>query len=154
MDAKTHQLLFEVVDPLGFEVPGNDWRRFPHDELRQSVLQVHAALQRELGVALQRDGQVQDASFHDELSTLYEIGPRQYGVDLGIRFSNFGRLFTVYTTRETFAPDYDLLAIISIVERHGWRHIPYTALDAPYNGVNAKLCDGKTTWWVRYFDYL
>lgn len=154
MDPKTRSLLASADDATGFEVPGNDWGRFPGGELEASVAKVHAALASELGLAFERDRHVQDASFFDQLAIEQRLDERSSAVALGIRFSNFGRLFTLYTTTESEPHAYDEAAIVALVERHGWRYVPSDELEAPYDGANARMRDGETTWWIRFFDYL
>jgi hypothetical protein len=41
-----------------------------------------------------------------------------------------------------------------LVDRHGWTYVPAGALKVTYDGRNAKLRDGRATWWTRFFDYL
>ena len=96
------KLLRASDDSVGFEVPGDDWTSFPYDEIAKSVKEVSMALGNGTGFEFERTGSVQDASFHDELSIL---SPESYLTnrvtvhipEIGIRFSNFGRLFTIYS---------------------------------------------------------
>jgi hypothetical protein len=102
MDPAVRTLLDEHDDLFGYEVPRNDWSAFPHRELSASVQTIQRALEDELGVAFQRDGDVQDASFHDELHVLDPRSFQESGViaiipEVALRFSNYGRLYTIYS---------------------------------------------------------
>jgi hypothetical protein len=70
---------------------------------------------------------------------------------IAIRFSNFGRLFTIHGN--TLA-SYPVDAIRALVTRHGWTYVPADELDETYDGRNGALRDGRSTWWIRFFDYI
>jgi hypothetical protein len=102
MEAVLRSLLDTFDDPEGCEIPGGDWRSFPHQELSASVHQIQEELQSELGLSFDRDANVQDASFHDELRILLPESFRAKGVvaivpEIALRFSNFGRLCSIYS---------------------------------------------------------
>ena len=158
------KLLRASDDSVGSYVPGDDWASFPYYELANSVEEVKAALQKATGVEFDRDGNAQDASFHDELRIL---SPESYLTnrvtvyipEIGIRFSNFGRLFTIHSAFDKIPKKYPVQEIQEIVEAHGWIFIPADKLKEPYDGVNVRLRDymglgNKVTWWIRFFDYI
>lgn len=145
-------------DSDGFEVPNNDWSNFPWKELQRDVSAIHEEIEQNLGVNLQRDNSVQDASFFEELRVLNPSSYLSKGVirlipDIAIRFSNFGRLYTIYSATESLA-DYPVEGMRTIIDSHGWHFVSLTDLEKPYDGKNIKLREAKITWWVRFFDYL
>src|SRR3954453_19793987 len=102
MDAALRELLDQHDDAEGCEVPRGNSRAFPHGALARSVSKIRSALRSELGLSFDLDGNVQDASFHDELRVLHPQSLRAGGVvvigaEIAIRFSHFGRLFTIYS---------------------------------------------------------
>jgi hypothetical protein len=146
-------------DSEGCEVPGGDWSTFPHGSLAESVRSVQAALRGELNLSFDRDGNVQDASFHDELRVLHPESFRANGIvafvsEIAIRFSNFGRLYTIHSAMPEMPTGYPLDRIRAVVERHGWTYVPADELQEIYDGKNRVLRDGRNTWWIRFFDYL
>jgi hypothetical protein len=159
MDEATHRLLVAADDADGAEVPAGDWRAFPYQALAKSVSEVQRALEKELGLRLVRDGNVQDASFHDEIRVLHpEFGWRREGghlvSDLAIRFSNFGRLYTIFTNLAGIPGEIPIGVLKEIVTRHGWTYVAPEPLEELYDGIHPGFRDGKTTWWIRFFDYL
>jgi hypothetical protein len=154
MDPKTHEILHSADDARGAEVPGGDRATFPWQELADSIRSVQRSLERELGLAFQNDGQVQDASYHDDLYIPCPNSRHRHPEEIVLRFSNFGRLYTVFSGLPQIPQTYPVDNIREIVERHGWQHAPHGALDEPYDGVNDLFRDGETTWWIRFFDFL
>jgi hypothetical protein len=67
MDEATRKLLEANDDPIGCEVPANDWSSFGYKDLQLSVSHLQASLATELSLHFERDGSVLDASFHDQL---------------------------------------------------------------------------------------
>jgi len=131
-------------------------------EQRASVGVIQEELRRRLGLDLDRDGCVQDASFYDELFVLTpeedenrkQTGAFHHYMEFAIRFSNFGGLFTVHSCIEPIPARYDVSAIRGIVEQHGWKYVPDDQLEVPYDGINETLKKAGITWWTRFFDYL
>jgi hypothetical protein len=159
MESVTRKLLDEHDDPQGCEVPGGDWSAFPYGALAESVRNVQAALRNELDLPFDRDGNVQDASFHDELRILHPSSFRANGVvalvsEIAIRFSNFGHLYTIHSAMPERLASYPVDRIRTVIERHGWTYVPADELEEVYDGKNGVLRDGRNTWWIRFFDYL
>ena len=74
--------------------------------------------------------------------------------EIAIRFSSFGKLYTLFTSLDEFPPQYPVEKIHDVIQQHGWRFVDGEVLEVPYDGVNQSLRDWGVTWWVRYFDYL
>jgi hypothetical protein len=146
-------------DATGFEVPGNDWSAFPHKQLAADVLSIQRELLESFGLAFYRDPSVQDASYHAELSIrhlqqrMMDNGSRRL-VWLAIRFSNFGRLFSIRPINPLTFHRYPVDAIRELVTSHGWTYVPAVELEELYDGRHAGFRDGRTTWWTRFFDYV
>jgi len=147
MKPETLRLLEEADDPVGTEFPkdggGEDlWRRI------QGLV---APLERIVGRPLRLDEGVQDASFATDIALVEEEPKGVYAPVLAVRFSNFGRLFTVWSSSGT--PDPDLCRrIVETVRAEGFVYIEEAELSEPYTRRNPHLKD--TTWWIRFFDYL
>ena len=159
MDSALHSLLLDRDNASGFEVPDEDWRAFPYQELANSVERIRERLLGEAGVSFTRDGNVQDASFHDELRVQVQQSGTidrsvAAGPDFAIRFSNFGRLFTIWSGPTNDPGRYPTTLVLDIVREEGWTYVPAEQLDEVYDGLNERLRDGRTTWWIRFFDYL
>jgi len=159
MQESVRKLLDGLDDPVGCEVPGGNWSRFPYATLAESVTRIQALLREELELAFDRDGNVQDASFHDELRILHPNSFRANSVvalapEIAVRFSNFGRLYTIHSSFPDLLTKYPVDAIRALVERHGWVYVAADELDDVYDGKNQLLRDGTNTWWIRFFDYL
>lgn len=148
--------LLERYDDEGFEVPGNNWQSHPYKELEASVLKVQAEIEARLGLKLKRDGQVQDASLHDQLFEQRKSSEASntYFQAFCVRFSNFGRLFTIGGVYPELLVEFPVDDVRSIAEEHGWNFVPAEALDEPYDGANRQLREEGISWWDRYFDYL
>ncbi|MDO9022288.1 MAG: hypothetical protein Q7V43_35515 [Myxococcales bacterium] len=159
MNPALRKVLDDSDDPEGCEVPGDNWAAFPYDELAASVGSIQETLRNELNLPFDRDGYVQDASFHDELRQLHPDSFRANGVvvltpEIAVRFSNFGRLYTIYSAVPDTLTHYPLDRIRAVVELRGWRYVPADELGEIYDGKNRAFNDGRTTWWIRFFDYL
>lgn len=105
------------------------------------------------------DEHVQDASFFTELASFVDARQSPSGgivrhVVLAIRFSAFGRMFTIWHSRpEEFAVDSALVQrVISAVQNAGYTYADAAELQSPYDGPNRHLAG--VSWWERYFDYL
>jgi len=145
-------------DDEGFEVPGDDWSKFHSEEFDRDICLIQVEIRNELQISFEKDGNVQDASFFDELRILNPSSNRSNGVvalvpDIAIRFSNFGRLFTIYSLTDSLKR-YPVDKLKELIGKHGWKFIDPADLDKPYDGKNDVLKGEKITWWVRYFDYL
>lgn len=154
MTPELHRLLLSVDDPTGCEFPTQSTVTYAEMDARVRGLQ--EALRTELSHSFQRDGQVQDASFFDDLFIHEQesTNSRYLLSRITIRLSNFGNLATVTTALDRIPPEYDVPRITEIMQRHGWTVVDAEKLSAIYDGPNEVLRDGKTTWWIRYFDYL
>jgi len=156
MERAVRALLEAADDAEGFEVPANDWEAFPYKVYEQEILEIQHRLHDDLGLVLQRDGNVQDASFLDDLRILSSVPdqPNTFVVPLCIRFSNFGKLFTVWSSLDSIPSEYPLADIVVRVEGFGWRYVPVEELDEPYDGRNERLRGANTSWWARFFDWV
>jgi hypothetical protein len=101
------------------------------------------------------DDQVQDASFLADIAA-YEPASAEarsvYVVALAVRFSNFGRLFAIWSSAPTSLDPGVVTKVIEAVRGRGYIYIDSTMLNVPYTGVDQRYKGG--TWWVRFFDYL
>jgi hypothetical protein len=102
---------------------------------------------------------VQDASFLTDLAIYSNERTPQGGLIrkaiVAVRFSAFGRLFTVWSVcREDQRLDPEITTrIIRCVEERGYTYVDVDSLDEPYSGPNPHLEEG-ISWWNRFFDYL
>jgi len=137
-------------DPAACEQPIGFDRDVAMEELRS----LHPELAAILGEPLELDEQVQDASFFAELAfCIPGSQPRALDTVLAVRFSAFGRLFTIWSHCPTQPIEAEQLAqIINTVESRGFRYVDTASLDEPYHGRNPLF--GGSTWWYRFFDYL
>lgn len=154
MEPSVRALLDLYDDPVGCEFPENDFFRI--EELEASVRAVQTAILDELHISMKRDGNVQDASYHDSLFVIHpeSVRPRYAYVAVGIRFSNFGRLFSICEGEPEIHAQYPVDEIKALVTRHGWKFVDAEQLHEIYDGKNKALRDGRNTWWIRFFDYL
>lgn len=151
-------LLNSSDDEIGYEVPGNDWEKFPWEILSKEVAQIRLDILAELNLDMEADGNVQDASFLEELRIMHPSSYLPKGVtritaDIGIRFSNYGKLYTMYSSTGNIE-NYPVEELKKIIEAKDWKFIDASELELPYNGKNESLRKAKITWWVRFFDYL
>lgn len=152
-------LLISADDPIGVEQPDTDIPVEQRSEMTQSVSRICERLVNEIGLSLESGGAIQDASFFCELCQYVEIGKTEEGgtqayVQIGIRFSNFGHLVSIYSAGRNELDNFPLREIAKVIEEENWTYVDADALDAPYNGLNERLIDGKFSWWNRYFDYI
>ncbi|MCB9585307.1 MAG: hypothetical protein H6718_07910 [Polyangiaceae bacterium] len=159
MDETLRAMLLQHDCATGCEIPRNDWRVFPYADLQNSVLRIQRVLNEERGLPFERDGNVQDASLHDELSITEMArdpasGERQRYVQVTricVSFSNFGRLCTIHGNN---LGDYPLETIEQVIQNELWTLVPSEALDSPYDGLNEALRKHGITWFTRFFSYL
>lgn len=152
MDEATLQLLRSSDHPEACEYP-------PDFLWEQEVAQVRALrprLESIVGRSLTMDEGVQDAAFFTDLSALERHPapdmPCLY-VAVGIRFSAFGRLATVWSSSQTEAPPSSVVSgIAAELQSHGYRFVSLDALEEPYTGTNRHL-QSLASWWRRFFDY-
>lgn len=159
MDKTIHDILLAADDATGFEVPGQDWGAFPYKAYQAEVCEIQNELNKTLDMNLDKEkpGSIQDASFHDDLYIIAPEDPDRPNMLyhlINIRFSNFGKLFTITSGLDPFPAQFDLAEIVCIIESYGWRYIPNESLDDEYDGQNQKLIDPGFTWWHRLFDYV
>ena len=157
-DRGMQKIYIEADDATGFEVPENDWENFPWHELSEEIEVIRIKIENDLGITLEKDGNVQDASFIEELRILNQSSYCSNGVicitpDIALRFSNYGKLFTLYSLTDSLEK-YPVQEIKSIVSEKGWSFIDAKELDRPYDGKNIELQKAGITWWIRFFDYL
>lgn len=99
------------------------------------------------------------ASFYGDLTSQYR---REDGNEiltlLGVRFSNFGELFTVWSIGARELPADVVAKVIEVTRDHGFVYVDYEALRAPYTGVVERFKDLKvvavSNWFTRFFDHV
>ncbi len=154
MNSRTRSILSQADDDQNWEMP----RRFPWKAELARIRGITAQVEALVGLPLELDDNVQDASHFAELTNVTEpshvpgLGLTSY-INLGIRFSAFGRLVAIHHTVE----DSPLCAttlkeLVEYLEAQGYVHISTEDLDQPYDGSNA-FSEQISTWWDRYFDY-
>ena len=123
--------------------------------LAEDIKYLQQELLKSLGVNLKLERH-QDASFHSCLFA--DIDTKNSDIHLEIRFSKFGRLFTIRSLPGDVSLPFEINLIVAISEKRGFRFVPFHCLKEPYDGVNPELASvtGKTnpSWWDRYFDYI
>ena len=72
---------------------------------------------------------------------------------IGTRFSNFGRLYTIYSDSSELEK-YSVNELRRIVDSFGWKYVDPKDLNEPYDGVREDLRNDGISWWRRFFDYL
>jgi len=161
MNPELRRILEAADDAVGTAGPvDTSCSGYEADE--DDIQYVLAAIRQHHGIEFERDGNVQDASFFEELYVLTsearqardEGGGYAHLVEIGIRFSNFDKLFTVYSHLDSIPDRYDLASIIGLVSDRGWQYVPAEPLEVPYDGVNEVLRRSGIMWWHRFFDYL
>jgi hypothetical protein len=159
MDHRLRQVLLAVDCPDGWEAPECYTTDFNSAWTR--IVDIKSRLAAELGIDLDIDEEVQDASFITELYLLVPGARSTHSTvfiyELCIRFSAFGNLFTIFA--ESGVPDarrFDLVRIRNVVEDKGFFYVEPVELHSPYDGANEAIREDPTgqTWWTRYFDYL
>ena len=74
-------------------------------------------------------------------------------VRLGVRFSNFGSLFTTWNSPHAPPlPPRVVEEVVRAVSYAGFQYVPFEALGTPYTGQNPTF--NGATWWIRFFDYI
>lgn len=159
MKLETRSLLLAADCPRGQERP--ETYPFDPDAAWRDIEAARERLEAVIGETLEVDRQVQDASF---LADLYVLSPAArvnewtmaLYFDLCVRFSAFGRLFTVFTHAGRLNDArFDLARIVETVRERGFHYVPAGELREPYDGANEALRgDPGISWWTRYFDYL
>jgi len=102
---------------------------------------LRAKLQHIIGRSLLIDEQVQDASYLTHLCLLHtaerETSPK---ILLNIYFSNFGRLFTIWSDCSTDEFSGEMLEQVkTTTESHGFKFVDSSELDEPYTGINGEI---------------
>jgi hypothetical protein len=156
MNKEIHGYLVSVDEKGNWEFPKDGRWDIPFDE----VISIKPDLEKITGVTLDVDKNVQDASFLTDLGLLDE---RYYDREkksgtlsylFSIRFSNFGRMFTIMGSEWPENENkYSLGEVIEFLQHRDYKYIPEAELHEPYDGVNEPF-EPKLSWWIRYFDYL
>lgn len=98
---------------------------------------------------------IRDTTFFADLSIedrqTDEIGKTTIYTVLGIRFSCFGNLFTIWSNSTKQLDKDKIKAIIEAVEASGFVYVDIDSLDEPYLDENNRY---SGSWWDRYFEYL
>ncbi len=149
MKPETLRILMDADDPVDDEGTSKaegaeTWRR---------VCALVPPLEAILGKRLELDENVQDASFMTDIALRAEAAPRAWEVLAGVRFSNFGMLFAVWTSYPSWriAPE-TVERIIQAVRAAGLVYVAEEELSEPYTGKNGAFTG--STWWDRFFDYV
>jgi hypothetical protein len=158
MDADTLRTLIEVDAEANAKNPRH--RECPDDlDFEGETNKLHAlrpTVEQLTGRTFEGPGFAQDASFFTDLAT-YDVttnsrGGRTLWAALAIRFSNFGGLFTVWTTSATPVSPEIVGKVIEVVKQHGYRYIDNAVLDESYSGASPRW-KGES-WRIRFFDYV
>jgi hypothetical protein len=86
----------------------------------------------------------------EELQTA-DTGQTYIHTILGIRFSCFGNLFTIWSTSSEPLEANKIKALVEAVKTHGFVYIDMDSLNEPYYAENHRL---SGTWWDQYFELL
>lgn len=156
MKKEIHDFLLSVDEKDNWEFPKNGRWDLPFEEVQSIKPEIESLV----GKTLDIDKNVQDASFLTDLGLLDDRHyDREKGVGslsylFAIRFSNFGRMFTIWGSEwPTNKDQYNLDSVLRLLESKGFKYIPADELGELYDGVN-KPFEPMLTWWIRYFDYL
>jgi hypothetical protein len=152
MDIATLRLLEQIdaQSSVHAEYPDDlDWAR----EIAQ-VRALAPVVEQIIGRACTVDDGVQDASFLADIAAYERSLERDIGLvaALAVRFSNFGRLFTTWSTAPTPLDPGVVAAVIHAVRERSYLYVDGTMLNVPYTGVDPRYKGG--TWWIRFFEYL
>ena len=113
------------------------------------------------GLKLDVDRNVQDASFITDVGYLddryfdREKGSGALSYLFCFRFSNFGKLFTLFGSDLDEGSDTSAKVATAkqYIDSQGFVFVDADELEEIYDGKNEPF-DGKLTWWIRFFDYL
>lgn len=91
---------------------------------------------------------------HDPCLSIEVPGPRPNWIHtvFAVRFSNFADLFSTWSHGPETLDDAVVKKLVAAVEAAGFHFVPYEALQEPYTGRCSDV--GRTSWWIRFFDYL
>lgn len=159
MDIETRKLLEASDCSKGFEIPNDDWETFPWKQYMLEIVAIQEEIQDKLGINFKRDGNVQDASYIEELF-IRDNEPSMYNgslailTQIGIMFSHFGKLYTIWSNKSLDEDKFCVPKIKTIIARHGWIYVSLKALSLPYDGTNSALRRDELTWLSRFFSYL
>ncbi|MFH1877148.1 MAG: hypothetical protein ABH865_09710 [Candidatus Omnitrophota bacterium] len=157
MNPKIREILQKADDPIGSEIPYEDHDKFPWKELSLEINQIKDLLKNKLGLDFECDDGVQDASFFADLRIFHEKTDSLKRIiqiaDIAIRFSNFGKLFSLWSNLDGFEVKFPIKEIVNIVKGFNWKYIPKKELHEIYDGKKVSMRNGKYTWWDRFFDY-
>jgi hypothetical protein len=151
MSPETRAKLETADCEVGWEVPRDDYPSFPWQSYRSEITAIQQWADTELGLKLAADGSIQDASFFEQLSV------RNQETYLSIRFSNFGKLYTVSTFGVLEADKIKAFRIAdlqTIIDSFGWIFVPAEELNTRYDGKHREFVKMKASWWLRFFDYV
>jgi hypothetical protein len=155
MDIPTLRLL-EQIDARRSVHP-----EYPDDfDWTHEIAQVRAlapVIEQIIGRPCTVDDHVQDASFLADIAAYEPASVRVGGSNvivaaLAVRFSNFGRLFTTWSSTQTSPDPAVVTEVINAVRERGYIYVDGAMLEVPYTGIDPRYKSG--TWWIRFFDYL
>lgn len=118
-------------------------------------------LERVFGLKLDVDRNVQDASFLTDVGYLddryfdREKGGGALSYLFCFRFSNFGKMFTLFGSDLDEGSDTSAKVATAkqYIDSQGFVFVDADELEEIYDGKNEPF-DDKLTWWIRFFDYL
>jgi hypothetical protein len=153
MDPRVREILMRNDASQEWECPNDfDW-----DKSFESVKRFKSAVEAELGRPLELDDKIQDASHFAEVAefenTQLPNGALLREYRIGIRFSTFGNMATVFSNNPKHQVAQELRrAIADLLHLHGFVYVDVSALNERYDGKIVCLCE-NATWWDRFFDY-
>jgi hypothetical protein len=148
--------LLVADDPIECEAPAGFDRLATLARIRPLLPE----LEHLTGLPFKIDEQIQDASFFAELSATdpterpLPSGSRCIETFIGVRFSAFANLFTIWTCSSVRPlTDDERVQIAELISSAGFLYVPAELLESPYTGNNWHL-QHLRNWWLRFFDYL
>jgi hypothetical protein len=140
--------LIAADDPVHFECPPG----FDRAAELARVAAVREPLERLTGYRLEQEMEIEGASFFTDLAARDPLPQRRPGLGpivetfLNVRFSAFGRFFTVGSSSSVCPLSDQVRAeVVECVCKHGYVHVPDALLALSHPRFRA--------WWYRYFDH-
>lgn len=150
MDKQALLTYLKRMDEYGaLEKPSNSSTGASMDDLKAA----QQALNERFDLHLHSDIS-QDASFVGDIDQILD---REHWFSM--RFSKFGRLFTIRGTPQSYIDSFPVDEVIKLLEDMKFVYVPMEILELPYEGPNEdylfRLANDEKPplWWDRYFSY-